>query len=152
VSITRQIIEGVQTGFSRLTSLVIVDDEPLSHVEAAALQAELVARKAAREKSAKKPGDTPLAKMAVSDPSARSARDRAAKERAGRIHRERDAQAARTRAAADEAFRRMKEQAARGASYSSTTSSSSSGSSSGTRCSICKWARTWRRSSRRTAR
>jgi DnaJ-domain-containing protein 1 len=113
VSITRRILEGAQSGLSKLTSLVIVDDEPLSHVESAALQAELVARKAARERSPRKPLDNPLAKLALANPSARAARDRAAKERAARIHRERDERDARQRATADEAFRRMKEQAAR---------------------------------------
>jgi len=126
-------MEGAQSGFSKLTSLVIVDDEPLSHVESAALQTELVARKAAREKSAKQPLDNPLAKMSTSEPAARTARERAAKDRATRVHRERDAQAARSKAAADEAFRRMKEQAARGGPsvQSSSSYSSSSSSSSG---------------------
>ena len=114
MSITQRILEGAQSGMSRLTSLVIVDDEPLSHVESAALQAELTARKAAREKAAREPLDNPLAKLATSDSGGARARDRAAKERAARIHRERDERAARQKAAADEAFRRMKEQAARG--------------------------------------
>jgi len=131
VSITRRILESAQSGLSKLTSLVIVDDEPLSHVESAALQTELTARKAAREKSKKQPLDNPLAKQALGNPGARAARDKAAKDRAARVHRERDEREAKQRAAADEAFRRMKEQAARtGASYSST-SSSSTGSSSG---------------------
>ena len=127
MSITRQILESVQSGVSKLTSLVIVDDEPLSYVESAALQAELVARKAAREKAPRKPLDNPLAKLATSDPAARAQRDRQARERAGRVHREREAKEARQRAAADEAFRRMKEQAAKGGGTWSSTSSSSSG-------------------------
>ncbi|MDX2092186.1 MAG: J domain-containing protein [Kofleriaceae bacterium] len=137
MSITKRILEGAQSGLSRLTSLVIVDDEPLSHVESAALQAELVARKAAREKSSRSPLDNPLAKIATSDPAARAAREKAANERAARVHRERDERDAKQRAAADEQFRRMKEQAARGGgtwsgpSASSSTSSSSSSSSSG---------------------
>jgi DnaJ-domain-containing protein 1 len=137
VSITRRILESAQSGLSKLTSLVIVDDEPLSHVESAALQAELTARKAARERTQRKPLDNPLAKLATSEPTARSTRERAARERAARVHRERDERAARQRAAADEAFRRMKEQAARGGgtwtsgpsgSASSSGPSSSSGS------------------------
>jgi len=139
VSITRRILESAQSGLSRLTSLVIVDDEPLSHVESAALQAELVARKAAREKSQRRPLDNPLAKLATSDPAARAARERAARERAARIHRERDERTARQRAAADEAFRRMKEQAARGGGAGpspggarASGASSSSGSSGST--------------------
>jgi DnaJ-domain-containing protein 1 len=114
VGITRRILESAQSGLSRLTSLVIVDDEPLSHVESAALQAELTVRKAWRDKAPHKPEDNPLGKLATSEPSARAAREKAARERAARVHRERDERAARQRAAADEAFRRMKEQAARG--------------------------------------
>lgn len=131
MSITKRILEGAQSGLSRLTSLVIVDDEPLSHVESAALQAELVARKAAREKSPRQPLDNPLAKIATSEPAARAAREKAANDRAARIHRERDERDAKQRAAADEQFRRMKEQAARGGgSWSGPSASSSSSSSS----------------------
>lgn len=137
MGITRRILESAQSGLSRLTSLVIVDDEPLSHVESSALQAELTVRKAARERSPRVATDNPLAWQATSDPAARAARAAAATERAARIHRERDERAARQRAAADEAFRRMKEQAARsaaagggssagtGGSYGSTSSSGS---------------------------
>jgi DnaJ-domain-containing protein 1 len=133
VSITRRILESAQSGLSKLTSLVIVDDEPLSHVESAALQTELTARKAARERAQKKSVDNPLAKQALANPAARAQREKAAKDRAARVHRERDELEARQRAAADEAFRRMKEQAARGGgtSSSSTSSYSSSSSSSG---------------------
>ena len=53
MGITKRILESAQSGLSRLTSLVIVDDEPLSHVESAALQAELTVRKAWRDKSAR---------------------------------------------------------------------------------------------------
>jgi len=133
VSITRRILESAQSGLSKLTSLVIVDDEPLSYVESAALQAELTARKAARERSPRTPLDNPLAKQAMGTPAAKAARDKAARERAARIHKERDEREAKQRAAADEAFRRMKEQAARGAgSWSSTSSSTSTGGSTGT--------------------
>jgi len=125
VGITKRILEGAQSGLSRLTSLVIVDDEPLSHVESQALQAELTVRKAARDKAPRSPLDNPLAKLAGSDPAARAARDKAARDRAARVHRERDEQAARQRAAADDAFRRMKEQAARGGPGRSTAAGSS---------------------------
>lgn len=131
MSITRRILEGAQSGFSKLTSLVIVDDEPLSHVDAASLQVELVARKAAREKAPRAPLDNPIAKQATSDPAARAAREKAAKDRAARVHRERDEREARQRAAADEQFRRMKEQAARGGGATSSTSSSSSSNHGG---------------------
>ncbi len=131
MSITKRILESAQSGFSRLTSLVIVDDEPLTHVESAALQAELAARKAAREKSGRKPEDGPLAKLATSDPAARAQRDKAARERAARIHKDRDERAAKAKAAADEQFRRMKEQAAAGGgSWTGSSSSSSSSQSS----------------------
>ena len=133
MSITRRILESAQSGLSKLTSLVIVDDEPLSHVESAALQSELTARKAARERAGRKPLDNPLAKLATSEPTARAARERAARERAARIHRERDERDARQRAAADEAFRRMKEQAARGGGTWTAGSSSSAGSSGSAR-------------------
>ncbi|HET9620727.1 MAG TPA: J domain-containing protein [Kofleriaceae bacterium] len=126
MSITKRILEGAQSSLSRLTSLVIVDDEPISSVESAALQAELTARKAARARAAKKPEDNPLARLATSDPASRVARDKAARERATRIHKERDEREARQRQAADEAFRRMKEQATRNAAASASTGSSSS--------------------------
>ncbi len=130
MSITRRILESAQSGLSKLTSLVIVDDEPLSYVESAALQAELTARKAARERSPRSPLDNPLAKQAMGTPAAKAARDKAARERAARIHKERDEREAKQRAAADDAFRRMKEQAARGGGSWSSTSTSSAGSSS----------------------
>lgn len=131
MSITKRILESAQSGFSRLTSLVIVDDEPLSHVEAAALQAELTTRKAARDKAARKPLDNALAKLASSDPAAHAARAKAANERAARVHRERDEREARQKAAADDAFRRMKDQAARGGPMPGAgTSSGSTGAGS----------------------
>jgi len=131
VSITRRILESAQSGLSKLTSLVIVDDEPLTHVESAALQVELTARKAARERAGRGPLDNPLAKLATSEPTARAARERAARDRAARVHRERDAREARQRAAADEAFRRMKEQAARGGGTWTPPGAGTSGGSSG---------------------
>src|SRR5262249_3305120 len=85
----------------------------VSHVEISALQAELGARRAARERKPRVPLDNPLAKQALGNAGARAARDKAARERAARVHRERDEREAKQRAAADEAFRRMKEQAAR---------------------------------------
>ena len=100
MSITKRILEGAQSGLSRLTSLVIVDDEPLSHVESAALQAELTVRKAARDKAPRNPADNPLAKLATSEPAARAARDKAARERAARVHKDRDEREARQRSAA----------------------------------------------------
>lgn len=131
MSITKRILEGAQSGLSRLTSLVIVDDEPLSHVESAALQVELTARKAAREKAGRAPLDNPLAKLATSDPAARATRAKAASERSTRIHRERDAREARHKAAADEQFRRMKEQAARGEPSAAGASRAAPGGAAG---------------------
>jgi DnaJ-domain-containing protein 1 len=132
VSITRRILESAQSGFSKLTSLVIVDDEPLSHVETAALQTELAARKAWRDKAPRAASDNPIARLATSDPAARAARDQAARERSARVHRERDEREARQRAAADEAFRRMKDQAARSGGGTYTTSSSNYAGSTST--------------------
>ena len=125
MGITRRILESAQSGLSKLTSLVIVDDEPLSHVESAALGGELAARKAAREKAPRQPLDNPLAKLATSDPASRAARDKAARDRAARVHRERDEREARQRSAADEAFRRMKDQARTGGGRSSQSSQAS---------------------------
>jgi DnaJ-domain-containing protein 1 len=131
VGITKRILESAQSGLSRLTSLVIVDDEPLSHVESSALQAELTVRKAARAKASAGGASpaNPLAKLASSEPSARAARDKAARDRAARVHRERDEREARQKAAADEAFRRMKDQAARnpGAGYTGSSNSARAG-------------------------
>lgn len=129
MSLTRRILEGARSGLSQLTSLVIVDDEPLSQVDAAALEAELKSRRASREARPRKPEDNPLAKLAGASAEARALRTKQASERAGRIHQERHAREAQAKASADEAFRRMKASAASGAS--STSSSSSSGSSSG---------------------
>jgi DnaJ-domain-containing protein 1 len=130
VSITRRILDSAQSGISKFTSLVIADDDPLSNVESTALQAELAARKAARG-AGKSPLDNPLAKLALGNPGARAQREKAAKERSGRVHRERDERETKQRQAADDAFRRMKEQAAKGGTWSSTSSSSTGGSSTG---------------------
>lgn len=123
VSLTRRILEGARSGLSSLTSLVIVDDEPLSSVEAAALEVELAARKKAHTGE---PGRSAIAKLA--GPGARADRARQAAERAQRINGARAAKAAAEQRAADDAFRRMKEQAARGGgSASSGGGASSSG-------------------------
>lgn len=129
MSITRRILESAQSGLSKLTSLVIVDDDPLSNIEGSALQAELAARKAARERKPKQPLDNPIAKQALGTQAARAARDKASRERAARVHRDRDEREAKQRAAADEAFRRMKEQAARGGPIPNPSTSSGSSSS-----------------------
>jgi DnaJ-domain-containing protein 1 len=128
VSITRRILESAQSGISKLSSLVIVDDEPLSYVESAALQTELAARKTARERTRKTWMENPIAKQAL--PSGRAQRERGARERAARVHRERDEREARQKQVADEAFRRMKEEAARGGTWTSSSTSSTNTSSS----------------------
>lgn len=132
MSITQRILESAQSQWSKLTSLVIVDDEPLSHIDGAALQAELAARKAARA-GARSPGQNPIAKIAGAGEAARAAREKAASARRARVVREREEKAARQKAAADEQFRRMKDEARSGGSgaRSSGASSSSSSSSSG---------------------
>jgi DnaJ-domain-containing protein 1 len=131
VGITRRILESAQSSLSKLTSLVIVDDEPLSNVESTALQAELSARKTARASHKRAAADNPIAKQAAASAAARAAREQAAKARASRVHRERDERDAKQRASADDAFRRMKEQAARGGggpSNGARTGGSSTGS------------------------
>ena len=134
VSITRRILEGAQSGLSRLTSLVIVDDEPLSHVESGALAAELTIRKAARDQAGRPASDNPLAKLASSDPAARATRVRAAAERAARVHKDRDDREARVKAESDAQLRRLREEAARAGRNTASTSGGvggSSGSSAG---------------------
>lgn len=126
VSLTRRILEGARSGLSSLTSLVIVDDEPLSSVEAAALEVELAARKKAHTGE---PGRSAIAKLA--GPGARADRARQAAERGQRINGARAAKAAADQRVADEAFRRMKEQAARGGGASGGSTSSGGASSGG---------------------
>lgn len=111
VSITQRILESAQSQWSKLTSLVIVDEEPLSAVEGAALQAELAARRAAR--SANAAASSPVAMIAGAGAAARAAREREAEARRVRVTREREERAAKQRAAADEAFRRVQEEARR---------------------------------------
>jgi DnaJ-domain-containing protein 1 len=114
MGLTRRILETARSGLSSLTSLVIVDDEELSTVEHAALEAELKSRRASREARPRKPEDNPVARMAGATAAARAQREKAATERNAKIRGERAAREAREKAAADEAFRRMKDQAARG--------------------------------------
>jgi hypothetical protein len=127
MGLTRRILEGarsgIQSGLSQLTSLVIVDDEELSQVDPAALEAELKARRAAREARPRKPEDNPIAKIAGAGEAARAQRVKLASERGAKIKQERHAREARDKAAADEAFRRMKQQAAAGGGSSSSSSS-----------------------------
>lgn len=125
MSLTRRILDSAQSGLSKLTSLVIVDDDPLSHVDSAAFQRELAARKAFR--SQRPPGDHPIAKQVVATPSARAERAAAARDRAARVHREQKARDARQQQSANDAFRRMKEQTKR-AGRAGASSAASSGS------------------------
>ena len=91
MSITRRILEGAQSGLSKLTSLVIVDDEPLSHVESAALQAELTARKAARAKSPQAAARQPAREAGARATRRRGRRaTRPRRIASARVHRERD--------------------------------------------------------------
>lgn len=130
VSLTRRILESAKSGLSQLTSLVIVDDEPLANIEGAALEAEVAARKKARKD---RPGQSRIAKMAGASAEARAERARQAAERTRKVKGERETREANARRAADEAFRRMKEQAARGGGSSSSSSASGSSGSSGSR-------------------
>ena len=119
------ILDGAKTRISQLASLVVVDDEPLSHVDGAALDAELKARRVWREKRQRKPEEHPVAKIAGAGGASRAQRERLATDRSRVVHKERDERAAKAKQAADEAFRRVKEQAARGPSPGGTSSSSS---------------------------
>ena len=111
MSLTRRILESARSGMSQLTSLVIADDEPLSHIEAAALEVEVAARRKARTGP---PGQSRIAKLAGASAEARADRARQAAERMRKVKGERETRDAAARRAADEAFRRIKEQAARG--------------------------------------
>ncbi len=133
VSLSRRILEGAQSQWAKLTSLVIVDDEPLSHVDSTALSAELSARKAARAGVTTAPAANPVAALAGAEPAQRAARQKAAAERGARIGKERSDRAAKEKASNDDAFRRMKQQAATGGSRagaSAGTSGSTNGGSS----------------------
>jgi DnaJ-domain-containing protein 1 len=128
VTITRRILDGAKDSWGKLTSLVIVDDEPLSHVDASALAAELAARRAARERGNAGPGAA--ARIATSAPAAHAERVRLAAARASKVHGERERTAARAQASADDAFARMKAQAGR-PSGSSSSSAGSGGARAG---------------------
>jgi len=131
VSLSRRILEGAQSQWAKLTSLVIVDDEPLSHVDSAALTAELGARKAARAAGAPTAASNPVATMAGAEPAQRTARQKAAAERSARIGKERSERTAKEKAATDDAFRRMKQQSAAGGGGSSAGPSGANNSSGG---------------------
>src|SRR5690349_11391579 len=124
MGLTRRILEGARTGLHSLTSLVIVDDEELSVVDPAALEAELKARRAARDGKLRRPEDNPVAKMAGSSQAARAARADAAQKRGAKVKQERSAKEARDRQAADDAFRRMKQNAGKPGAGASSSSSS----------------------------
>ncbi len=130
MSITQRILEGAQSQWSKLTSLVIVDEEPLSHIDGPSLQAELAARKNARAEAPRQATENPIAKISGAGETARAARERAATQRRAKVVKERDAQAARQKAANDEAYRRMQEEARRSGGSSSSSSSGAGGSSS----------------------
>lgn len=130
MSITQRILESAQSQWSKLTSLVIVDDEPLSHIDGAALQAELAARKAARAAGGAK-ATSAAVKMAGAGEAARAAREKAASARRARVVKEREEKAARQKAAADEQFRRMKDDARTGGGSSSRAGGAAGSSSSG---------------------
>ncbi len=133
MSLTRKILETARAGISQITSLVIVDDEPLSVVDAATLERELATRRAARERHGKKPGDDALARMAGAGEAARAQRAKLADEREGKARQAKRAQQAKAQAQADEAFRRMKQQSAAGGGPSSSSSTASGGGSSSAR-------------------
>ena len=145
MGLTRRILEsarsGISSGISQLTSLVIVDDEELSAVDPAALEAEVKARRAAREARPRKPEDNPVARMAGAGAQARAQRVKLAGERGAKIKQERQAREARDRAAADEAFRRMKQQAASGGPRPGASSGGRPGRSSAADGQVVEWYR-----------
>jgi len=141
MSLTRRILEGARSGLSQLTSLVIVDDEPLSQVDAAVLEAELKARRAARELRPRKPEDNPVAKIASSTPLARAERTRQASDRTSRIKHERGAREARDRAAADDAFRRMKAQSGGGGATAGSSARTGKPRTGSPEAQIAEWLR-----------
>jgi len=100
----------IRDGVNSLMESLAADDEPLSHVEEAALRAEIESREAARA-GAQAPRDNPRAKHAGGADRARAARRKAADIREARIHRVRDQREAKAKAARDAAFRQAKEQA-----------------------------------------
>lgn len=124
---TRRLIESAQSGLSRLTSLVIVDDEPLHGIDGTAFAAELASRRAARE--GHNPLSSALGKMAGSSQQARDQRQRLAEDR----HRTAKADAQRRdvekQRASDEAFARIKSQAKAGGGETSTAPPRGSASS-----------------------
>lgn len=101
------IFDGARTKISQLAQLVVVDDEPLSNVDGAALDAELKARKAWAERRQRKPEDGAIGKLPAPARS-RAPSERLSTERARVVHRDRDHRAARAKAAADDAFRRVR--------------------------------------------
>jgi DnaJ-domain-containing protein 1 len=126
VSLTRRILEGARTGLAQLTSLVIVDDEPLSHVEASVLEAELATRRKARSQP---PGHQRIATLAGASPQAKAERDRLAADRQRTIHGDREARETAQKRSTEDAFRRIKEQAARGGGSSKDPAARGGGSS-----------------------
>lgn len=137
MSLTRRILESAKSGVSQLTSLVIADDEPLSNVEATALEAEVAARRKARTGP---PGTSRMARLAGASAEARADRARQAAERMRKVKGEREHKEAAARKAADDAFRRIKEQAARGGNSTGPRASSSpSPKKSGNDAQVAEW-------------
>lgn len=109
-SFTQKILEG----FNTLLEKVSADEEPLSGVDAAALNAELEARAAAREAAGgRAPVDNPRAKLAAPGDETRARRAKLANERETRIRGERARHEAEAKRKQEEAFRRMAEEARR---------------------------------------
>jgi DnaJ-domain-containing protein 1 len=121
-----RIIDGVNS----LLEKVGVDDTPLSGVDNARLQSELEARVDARNKNPRRaPKDNPRAAMAAGTEAAAKRRKAAASAREKRIHGVREQKRRSDQRAQDEAFRRMREKAAREGPSPGPSPGSSSGSS-----------------------
>lgn len=79
MSLSRRIWEGAQSTLGKLSSLVIVDDEPLHHVEAADLTDEIAVRRAATTTPGMEDSLAKVAALAGASPTAKAARAAAAR-------------------------------------------------------------------------
>ena len=116
MSFTRRVIDGVTS----LLEKVRADEAPLHEVDERELQAEAEQRDALRKaESARKPAENPLAKLAGGGAEAAKKRAEQQQARERRIRRAREEREAAARQADEDAFRRMREQAAREAASQS---------------------------------
>lgn len=114
-----------------LLARVSVDDNALTGVDEAALQAELEARVALRKKRMPRPPEkNPRSRFAGAEPESAAKRKQMAERRRRKVHAVRDKRENARKQAEEEAFRRVTEQARRSAPGQSRRSTSSSSTSS----------------------